>query len=81
MPGPASRAGRGWKIQVAWLAAHSGLCICGLLKGIVWASLIPVRSDLGSLASKSFALSTNTIPPVQRTKQRPAPCQQGNGPH
>lgn len=81
MPGPASRAGRGWKIQVAWLAAHSGLCICGLLKGIVWASLVPVRSDLGSLASKSFALSTNTIPPVQRTKQRPAPYQQGNGPH
>lgn len=22
MPGPASRAGRGWKIQVAWLAAQ-----------------------------------------------------------
>lgn len=33
MPRQASRAGRGWKTQVAWLAAHSGLCICGPLKG------------------------------------------------
>lgn len=81
MPGPALRAARRWETQITWLAARSGLCICGPLKGIVWASLFPVRSDFGSLASKSFALSTNVIPPVQRTKQRPAPCQQGNGPH
>lgn len=50
MPGPASRAGRGWKTQVEWLAAHSGLCVCGPLKGTVWASLVPAMSDLGSLA-------------------------------
>lgn len=29
---PASAAGRGWEIQVAWLAAHSGPCIHGPLQ-------------------------------------------------
>lgn len=47
-----------------------------LPSGLASAALPP------SIDSKSFVLSTYyMIPPVQRTKQRLAPCQQGNGRH
>lgn len=35
---PAPSAGRGWKSEVSWLAAHGGLYIYSPLKGIVLAT-------------------------------------------